>query len=78
MAVGEGESIGFLHGSKIRMPMLCKRGGSMTGARSQQICYLATPSNHCIPRVVSRAFLCGVDQSTQQDFKQRRQWMLAR
>ena len=50
----------------------------MTRARSQQICCQDTPYYHCISRVVRRAFLCGFDQSTQQDFEHRRQWMLDR
>ena len=50
----------------------------MSRARSQQICCQDTPYYHCISRVVRRAFLCGFDQSTQQDFEHRRQWMLDR
>ncbi len=50
----------------------------MTRARSQQICCQDTPYYHCISRVVRRAFLCGFDQTTQQDFEHRRQWMLDR
>ena len=50
----------------------------MTRARSQQICCQDTPYYHCISRVVRRAFLCGFDQATQQDFEHRRQWMLDR
>ena len=50
----------------------------MTRARAQQICCQDTPYYHCISRVVRRAFLCGFDQATQQDFEHRRQWMLDR
>ena len=50
----------------------------MTRARSQQICCQDTPYYHCVSRVVRRAFLCGYDQTTQQDFEYRRQWMLDR
>ena len=50
----------------------------MTRARSQQICCQDTPYYHCISRVVRRAFLCGFDQMTQQNFEHRRQWMLDR
>jgi REP element-mobilizing transposase RayT len=50
----------------------------MTRARSQQICHQDTPYYHCISRVVRRAFLCGFDDTTQQNFEHRRQWMLDR
>ena len=50
----------------------------MTRARSQQICCQDTPYYHCISRVVRKAYLCGVDKTTQQDFEHRRQWMLDR
>ncbi|NQZ30454.1 MAG: transposase [Oceanospirillaceae bacterium] len=50
----------------------------MTRARAQQICCQDTPYYHCISRVVRKAFLCGFDKSTQQDFEHRRQWMLDR
>ncbi len=50
----------------------------MPRARAQQICCQDTPYYHCISRVVRRAFLCGFDQATQQDFEHRRQWMLDR
>ena len=50
----------------------------MTRARSQQICCQDTLYYHCISRVVRRAFLCGFDNTTQQDYEHRRQWMLDR
>ena len=50
----------------------------MTRARAQQICCQDTPYYHCISRVVRKAFLCGFDKSTQQDYEHRRQWMLDR
>ena len=50
----------------------------MTRARSQQICCQDTPYYHCISRVVRRAFLCGFDKATHQDYEHRRQWMLDR
>ena len=50
----------------------------MTRAREQQICCEDTPYYHCVSRVVRRAFLCGFDRLTQQDFDHRRQWVIDR
>ncbi len=50
----------------------------MTRAREQQICCEDTPYYHCVSRVVRRAFLCGFDRATQQDFEHRRQWVIDR
>jgi REP element-mobilizing transposase RayT len=50
----------------------------MTRAREQLICYSDTPYYHCISRVVRKAFLCGFDRSTQQNYAHRRQWMIDR
>ncbi len=50
----------------------------MTRAREQQICCDDTPYYHCISRVVRRAFLCGFDHATQQNFEHRRQWVIDR
>ena len=50
----------------------------MTRAREQQICCEDTHYYHCISRVVRRAFLCGFDHSTKQDFEHRRQWVVDR
>ncbi|MEH6442644.1 MAG: transposase [Oceanospirillaceae bacterium] len=50
----------------------------MTRAREQQINCADTPYYHCVSRVVRRAFLCGFDQATQQDYEHRRQWVIDR
>lgn len=50
----------------------------MTRARSQLINSADTPYYHCISRVVRRAFLCGFDKTTQQDYEHRRQWVIDR
>jgi len=50
----------------------------MTRAREQQICCEDTPYYHCISRVVRKAYLCGFDRTSQQDFEHRRQWVLDR
>ena len=50
----------------------------MTRAREQQICCEDTPYYHCISRVVRKAFLCGYDRTSQQNYEHRRQWVIDR
>jgi REP element-mobilizing transposase RayT len=47
----------------------------MTVARSQQISLAHTPYYHCTTRCVRRAFLCGNDPYSGQNFDHRKQWM---
>ena len=50
----------------------------MTQPRSSLIDLNATPYYHCIARCVRRAFLCGEDRLTGQNFNHRKQWVIDR
>lgn len=50
----------------------------MTRARYQQVSLGETPYYHCICRCVRRAFLCGRDHYSGQDYEHRRQWGVER
>lgn len=50
----------------------------MTQSRCSQISLQDTCYYHLISRCVRRAFLCGVDKYSQQNFEHRRQWMVDR
>ena len=50
----------------------------MTKARSSLISLADTPYYHVVGRCVRRAFLCGVDKHTHQDYSHRKQWIVAR
>jgi len=48
----------------------------MTQARSQQVSLEDTPYYHCISRCVRRAFLCGEDHVTGENYEHRKTWVV--
>ncbi len=51
---------------------------TMTKPRSEQVSIDDTPFYHCMVRCVRRAFLCGDDYETGDNFDHRKQWLVSR
>jgi len=50
----------------------------MTRARNTQISITETPYYHCVSRCVRRAFLCGTDKDSGENYSHRKQWIIKR
>jgi len=50
----------------------------MTKARNEQISLDDTPFYHCYVRCIRRAYLCGEDHSTGENYDHRKQWLVSR
>ena len=50
----------------------------MTRARKELIDISATPYYHCVSRCVRRAFLCGEDHLTGNNYEHRKSWVVER
>jgi len=50
----------------------------MTRPRSTQVSLADTPYYHCLARCVRRAFLCGIDHLTGENFEHRREWLVTK
>jgi len=47
----------------------------MPQARKRLISLIDTPFYHCVSRCVRRSYLCGVDDSSGQNYEHRRGWV---
>jgi hypothetical protein len=47
----------------------------MPKPKKEQVCLDATPYHHCVSRCVRKAFLCGVDFTTNESYEHRRAWL---
>ena len=59
---------------KVRIKL--KQTKPMTKARSQQVSLEDTHYYHCISRCVRRAFLCGEDHVTGDNYEHRKSWIV--
>ena len=50
----------------------------MTRARNTQVSLADTPYYHCVARCVRRAYLCGIDHLTGENYEHRREWLVTK
>jgi REP element-mobilizing transposase RayT len=50
----------------------------MTRPRASQVSLADTPYYHCVARCVRRAYLCGIDHLTGENYEHRREWLVTK
>jgi len=50
----------------------------MTRPRAAQVSLADTPYYHCVAHCVRRAYLCGIDHLTGENYEHRRKWIVTK